>query len=85
MSKPESKAEAEARAARDAREETWCGWVLRPTPKGWVWARVLLPRATLEKHLIGPLNTPDTKAIALSKIESDMRSDSVTTRRGWVR
>lgn len=62
------------------------GWVLIDRkPRGWSWARVLIPMSVVEAHVVGKVEPPNVRPFVAQKIALDMMSDRTLDRRGWDR
>lgn len=71
--------------AADAPARPWRGHVMRLTPHGAEWARVAIPEHVLAQYIVGQKEPPNTRGIAIAKIETELAGDSFTTGRGWPR
>lgn len=65
-------------------DDTRVAWAFWPVKGGgWAWQRMILPVGIVERYASGPKQEPDTKGITMAKIENEMASDRVVTRRDW--
>lgn len=62
---------------------SWRGHVMRLGPGGTEWARLAIPEHVLMRYIVGSKEPPNTRGIAIAKIETELGGDSFVTGRGW--